>query len=116
MTVFQTAALSKTVSQKSVIVTFIFSFPYLIMRLQISYVRPCGERDKVAGRIDLNEKLDLAKLKLPGKVSAELGVLKTEVNGKEILVFEDHVDILKAESEHEILRLMGTLKQIIEGT
>jgi hypothetical protein len=86
------------------------------MKLQISYVRPCGEKDKVAARIDAG-KADTEKLrqKLAGKSSAELGVTKAEVAGKEILIFDDHIEIFRAESEHEILRIMGTLRQLIEG-
>ncbi len=80
------------------------------MKLNISYVRPCSESRFVA-RLDLNEELDLENIRnnFGGELSGS--VLKTNIDGKDVLVFRDHIDI-KAEKEHEIIKIIERIRNL----
>ena len=88
------------------------------MKLNISYIRPCGERNKLAARLEFNGDFDMEKLRESFKVqlSKELNVIKFQIENKDILISDGHIDIRNAEKEHEILKIIETMKQFLKET
>ena len=80
------------------------------MRLDISYVKPCSEKGRLAARIDMQVDPGTVARELKGDYSPELGVLRTEVGGLSVTVYPDHVDISNADSEHQILEAVKSIR------
>ena len=88
------------------------------MKLRISYIKPCNERNKLTARFDFKGTVDVEKLKqeFETKNSEKLGLMKFSVGNVEVMLSDNHIDIRNAEREHEILEIMGKLKQFIKET
>lgn len=85
------------------------------MKLNISYARPCSEKDTLIGRIDLNETVDRDKIREKFSTSGS-DFLKLRMDGKEVIIYSNHIDIRNAQKEHEILKIVQELKPFLKGT
>ena len=88
------------------------------MKLDISYVKPCGEKNTLLARLNFKGTFDMEKLreKTEAKISNKLGVTKLRIENKDILISDGHIDIRNAEKEHEILKIVETIKQFLKET
>jgi hypothetical protein len=85
------------------------------MRLDISYVKPCGEKGRLAARVDMQIDPESVRKAAGGDYSPALGVLRTEVNGLSVIVYRDHVDISDADFEHEIVEALRSIRETCQA-
>jgi ArsR family metal-binding transcriptional regulator len=94
----------------------------MFMKLSISYVKPCTERDRVSVVAETGE-IEVAKLlgKLNGgkvfqklRHSPELDMIRMNHDNKEIMVFgSGRIEIRKTENEMDAIKTMNVLKQVM---
>lgn len=85
------------------------------MRLDISYVKPCGDKGRLAARIEMETDPGRVREAFRGQYSENLGVLRTNIGALDVIVYPDHVDISNADFEHEILEAVKSLRRL-KGT
>jgi hypothetical protein len=83
------------------------------MKLDISYAKPCGERNKLTARVTLSRIIDIEKLreKCGGSFSKNLNLVKLRINKTDVMVYEDHIDIRNADKEYQILKIVDDLRR-----
>jgi hypothetical protein len=88
------------------------------MILNISYVKPCSEKNSLAARLDFDGKVDMEKMKsvFETKYSEKLGIVKFAIGKIEVMLSENHIDIRNAGYEHEILKIVEKMKPFLTDT
>ena len=85
------------------------------MKLNISYVRPCGEKNKLTARLDFDKGIDMEGIGTEFNVKSAPGMnmIRFQKDNKSIMVSRNHIDIRNAESEYEILNILESIKKFI---